>query len=52
MQGEAPRRPHTLIKLPFEVNEELTAARAAKTPIRASRRNDRAVPRADLERQM
>jgi hypothetical protein len=28
MQGEAPRRPHTLIKIPSDVNEELAQYRA------------------------
>lgn len=31
MQGEAPRRPHTLIKIPSDVNEELVNMGSSKS---------------------
>ncbi len=31
MQGEAPRRPHTLIKIPSDVNEELGKTDSSKS---------------------
>jgi hypothetical protein len=31
MQGEAPRRPHTLIKIPSDVNEELAKTGSSKS---------------------